>query len=169
MTSGSAAIPRTNDGPFVAICRTRREAGDTAAALRRAGVETRQIAIVAHDYPSAEAAAGIKRWEEIASAWVTTGCLYAIGSGLEGLGIPPAELGRCRAALDERRILILVRGTEEDLARARRACRGSDGAPPRESGTEAATRPAFRTKRRGADAGWAFDVLGPSVRGPLAE
>lgn len=86
-------------GPLAAICRDRREAARAAAALRRAGVDPRRIAIVANELPDSGG-----------SAWVTVGCLNAIGAGLEGLGLPQAELGRCRRALRDDGIVVVVQG-----------------------------------------------------------
>ena len=90
-------------GPLAAICRDRREAARAAAALRRAGVDPRRISIVANELPDSDA-----------SSWVTLGCLNAIGAGLEGLGLPKAELGRCRRALRDDGILVVVQGRPEE-------------------------------------------------------
>lgn len=90
--------PRTA-GPVAAICRDRREAARAAAALRRSGVDPRRIAIVANELPGSGDA-----------AWVTVGCLNAIGAGLEGLGLPESELGRCRRALRDDGIVVVVQG-----------------------------------------------------------
>lgn len=94
--------PRTA-GPVAAICRDRREAARAAAALRRAGVDPRRIAIVANELPVSGDA-----------AWVTVGCLNAIGAGLEGLGLPKSQLGRCRRALREDGVLVVFPGSPEE-------------------------------------------------------
>jgi hypothetical protein len=111
--------------PIVAVCGTRPEAAGAAVRLRRSGFDMHRITIVENDYPSREAAAEIKHWPVLASAWVTAGCLNAIGAGLDSLGIPQDEVQRCRSALNARRILVVVRGTPEEVARARQACRGA--------------------------------------------
>ena len=97
--------------PVVAVCATRPEAAGAAVNLRRSGFDMRRITIVENGYPSREAAAKIKHWPMLASAWVTAGCLNAIGAGLESLGIPQDEIHRCRSALNARRILVVVQGT----------------------------------------------------------
>jgi len=99
---GPKTAPKT-DGPLAAICRDRRQAARAAAALRRAGVDPRRIAIVANELPDSDA-----------SAWVTVGCLNAIGAGLEGLGLPKARLGRCRRALRGDGALVVVQGSPEE-------------------------------------------------------
>lgn len=101
-------------GPVAAICRDCRQAARAAAALRRAGVDPRRIAIVANELPTSQAAAGIEGWRALAPAWVTVGCLNAIGAGLEGLGLPQAEIGRCRRALRDDGILVVVQGRPEE-------------------------------------------------------
>ena len=102
MAIGTRTEARTN-GPVAAICRDRRQATRAAAALRRARVDPRRIAIVANELPDSDSA-----------SWVTVGCLNAIGAGLEGLGLPKAELGRCRRALREDGILVVVQGAPEE-------------------------------------------------------
>jgi hypothetical protein len=94
-----------------------------AAALRREGFDLRKIAIVANDYPTREAAGRLEEWRAIAPAWVTVGCLNAIGAGLESLGLSRGGLRRCRSALRSNGILVVVQGTPEEASRARRACR----------------------------------------------
>lgn len=116
--------------PIVAICGTRPEAAGAAVKLRRSGFDMRSITIVESDYPSREAAAKIKHWTVLVPAWVTVGCLNAIGAGLESLGLPEDDLRRCRSALNARRIIVVVQGTPEDVARARQACRGTRNRAP---------------------------------------
>lgn len=94
--------PSPKTGPLAAICRDRREAARAAAALRRAGVDPRRISIVANELPDSDD-----------SAWVTLGCLNAIGAGLEGLGLPREEIGRCRRALRDDGIIVVVQGAPE--------------------------------------------------------
>lgn len=120
--ASGAGISRS---PVVAIFGTRPEAAGAAVTLRRSGFDLRSITIVENGYPSREAAAKIKHWPALAAAWVTAGCLNAIGAGLESLGIPHDDLHRCRSALNARRILVVVQGTPEEVARARQACRES--------------------------------------------
>lgn len=115
-------MSRTN--PVVAICGTRRDAAKAAALIRRAGLGARKLSIVEKDYPSREDAARLEHWPLLMPAWVTEGCLNAIGGGLDSLGIPRAALRRCRAALAADRILVIVQGSPEEIVRARRACRG---------------------------------------------
>lgn len=114
-------MPKTN--PVVAICATRRAAAEAAALIRRAGVGVRKLSIVERDYPTGEAAARIAQWPALMPAWVSEGCLNAIGGGLGCLGIPDAALRRCRGALAAARVLIVVQGTPEEIVRARKACR----------------------------------------------
>lgn len=114
-------VPRR--GPVAAVCRTCGEAAVAAGALLDAGFELRRIAIVANDYPTAGAAMGIEGWPSVAPAWVTVGCLNAIGSGLEGLGVKDGVLRLCRSALKSDAVVVLVKGTPADELRARRACR----------------------------------------------
>lgn len=123
MANDASGELRANGGPVAAICRTRREAAGAAAALRRAGFDLRDVSIVANDYPTPEAAAGIKDWPALAPAWVTLGCLNAIGAGLEALGLTQGGARRCRRALKADGILVVVQGTPEAAVRARRACR----------------------------------------------
>lgn len=101
MTNGSK-------GPVAAICRTCAEAAAAAAELRRAGVHPRRIAIVSSRYPTPEAAAGMRDWRAVAPAWVTAGCLNAIGAGLEGLGLDEDGVRLCRRALERGGILVVV-------------------------------------------------------------
>jgi hypothetical protein len=123
MTNAASKASMRKSGPVAAFCRTPREAAVAAADLRRAGFDPRRIAIVANDLPATEAGAGIGGWSSLAPSWVTVGCLNAIGSGLEGLGIGKGCLGRCRRALRSDGILVVVHGTPEEVGRARRACR----------------------------------------------
>lgn len=109
--------------PIVAVCATRPEAAGAVVSLRRSGFAMRRITIVENVYPSREAAARIAHWPVLAPAWVTPGCLNAIGAGLESLGIPQDEADRCRGALNAHRILVVVQGTPEEVIRARKACR----------------------------------------------
>lgn len=104
-------------GPVAAICRTCGEAAGAAEALRRRGVDPRRIAIVSKRYPTPEAAAGLRDWRAVAPAWVTAGCLNAIGAGLEGLGLDEEGVRLCRRALDAGGILVVVQAT----ARRRRS------------------------------------------------
>lgn len=99
------------DGPVAAICRTCGEAAAAAAGLRRAGVDPRRIAIVSNRYPSPEAVAGMRDWRAVAPAWVTAGCLNAIGAGLEGLGLDAEGVRLCRRALERDGILVVVQAT----------------------------------------------------------
>lgn len=101
MTNGS-------NGPVAAICRTCGEAAVAAAELRRSGVDPRRIAIVSNRYPTPEAAAGMRDWRAVAPAWVTAGCLNAIGAGLEGLGLDEESVRLCRRALEQDGILVVV-------------------------------------------------------------
>lgn len=96
--------------PVVAICGSRRAAAEAASAILQAGLPMRNLSIVENEYPSREAAAKIKGWPALASAWVSAGCLNAIGGGLESLGIPDGDIRRCRAALKRNRILIVLQG-----------------------------------------------------------
>ncbi|MDD5305270.1 MAG: hypothetical protein PHS14_19405 [Elusimicrobia bacterium] len=112
------------NAPIVAICRTRQEAVHAATQLHLAGFDLRDLSIVANDYPSPEAAAKIKRWPALRPAWVTVGCLNAIGAGLDSLRLPTDALDRCKTALAANRILVVARGTREEIIRARRAWRG---------------------------------------------
>jgi hypothetical protein len=109
-SKGSGALGK---GPVAAICRTTREAAGAAARLRGDGVELRRIAIVANDYPSPAAAAGIKDWGALAPAWVTLGCLNAIGAGLESLVRSKAGVRRCRGVLGAGGIVVVIRGEPE--------------------------------------------------------
>ncbi|MBI2384776.1 MAG: hypothetical protein HYV14_02060 [Elusimicrobia bacterium] len=113
MTTGSRTEARTT-GPVAAICRDCREAAGAAAELRRAGVDLRRIAIVANELPTAEAAAAIADWRALAPVWVTVGCLNAIGAGLESLGLSKALIVRCRRALSDGGIIVLVLGAAEE-------------------------------------------------------
>lgn len=108
--------------PIVAICATRRAAAEAVSAIRRAGVGVRRIAIVEREYPSGQASSELSHWPVLAPAWVTEGCLNAIGGGLAALGIPAPAIPGCRAALAADRILVVVQGTPEEISRARRAC-----------------------------------------------
>lgn len=100
-------------GPVAAICRTSREAAGAAARLRGDGVELRRISIVANDYPSPEAAAGIRHWAVLSPAWVTLGCLNAIGAGLESLVPSKAGVRRCRGVLKAGGIVVVLHGPPE--------------------------------------------------------
>lgn len=113
---------KPNFDPIVAICGTRRAAAEAAAAIRLAGLPLRKLSIIEKEYPSRQAAAEIKDWPALASAWVTAGCLNAIGGGLESLGIADGGARRCRTALRKNRILLVVQGTREEVALARQAC-----------------------------------------------
>ena len=104
-------MPSESKRPVAAICRTCGEAAGAAAELRRAGVDPRRIAIVSNRYPTPEAAAGIRDWRAVAPAWVTAGCLNAIGAGLEGLGLDEEGVRLCRRALDADGILVVVQKT----------------------------------------------------------
>lgn len=111
---------KSGPNPIVAICGARRDAAAAARLLREAGLPLRKITIVEREYPSREAAAKLDEWPALASAWVTAGCLNAIGGGLESVGVPRRELHRCRAAIGSNRILVIVQGTAEEVVRARR-------------------------------------------------
>lgn len=111
---------KAGPNPIVAICGCRRDAARAAWTIREAGLALRQITVVEREYPSPEAAAKLEQWPALASAWVTAGCLNAIGAGLESVGVPRRELHRCRAALGSNRLLVIVQGTAEEVVRARR-------------------------------------------------
>jgi len=116
---------RPDNNPIVAICGTRRAAAEAAEVIRRAGLPLRKLSIVESEYPSDGAAAKIKEWPALSSSWVTAGCLNAIGGGLESLGITDGDMRRCRAALRGKRILVVVQGTLDEVALARRAVNAS--------------------------------------------
>lgn len=99
------------NGPVAAICRTCAEAAAAAAELRRAGVDPRRIAILSNRYPTPDAVAGLRDWRAVAPAWVTAGCLNAIGAGLEGLGLDEEGVRLCRQALQRDAILVVVQAT----------------------------------------------------------
>lgn len=113
---------RSSDGPIVAILRTHQEAAYAVLDLNRAGFALRKILIISNDYPSAEVTERIKHWPSLSSSWSTMGCLNAIGAGLDYLGMSVDDIGRCKAALTESLILVIMKGTPNEVIRARRAC-----------------------------------------------
>lgn len=94
--------------PFVAICDTRHEAVYLAHELRRARLNMRGLSIVENAYPSREAAAKLEGWDVLRAAWVSLGCLNAIGADLDCLGIRKKDARRCAFALNANKILIVV-------------------------------------------------------------
>ena len=115
-------------GPVAAVCRSRREAARAAAAMLRAGFDPRKVSIVEKEFPCPAAAAAIAGWKELSPAWVTIGCLNAIGAGLESLGLSEDGVRRCRGALRADRVIVVVQGGAGEAARALRACRTRRGA-----------------------------------------
>lgn len=106
---------------MVAILSTHHEAAYVVADLNRAGFAIRKILIISNDHPSGEVTDKIRNWRAVSPAWATIGCLNAIGAGLDLLGMTEDDLGRCAVALNANLILVVLKGTPNEVVRARRS------------------------------------------------
>lgn len=103
----------------MAILNTHQEAAYAVADLNRAGFAIRKILIISNCCPTGEITRKIRNWQSLCAAWATIGCLNAIDAGLEFLGMTVADRVRCTAAMNKEMILVVLKGTPNEVIRAR--------------------------------------------------